>query len=278
MDHHVRVFISVDMEGISGIVDRTMTSRTEPDYEKGRQLMAGDVNAAIEGILSVDPEAVIKVCDGHGGMNNINPVELHRSATIVRGNPKPLSQVSGIDGGFDAAMFVGYHSMKGTLRGTLSHTYSGTNIASLHINGIEVGETAMNAGIAGFYGVPLVLVTGDVAVTREAKAINPEIVTVAVKEAVSRHAADCIHPENAREMIRQGAAEAVKKRKSIKPHVVAQPVDFTIRFTEASRADAAMFIPTAERLDGMTVRFIQKDYITAFNAFMAAIMCSSTVP
>ncbi|MCX6654169.1 MAG: M55 family metallopeptidase, partial [Candidatus Bathyarchaeota archaeon] len=230
-----------------------------------------------EGILSVDPEAIIKVCDGHGGMNNINPIELHKSATLVRGSPKPLSQVSGIDSSFDAAMFVGYHSMKGTLNGTLSHTYNGTSIASLHINGIEVGETAMNAGIAGFYGVPLVLVTGDVAVTREAKAINSEIVTVAVKEAVSRHAAECIHPEKATEMIRKGAAEAVKKRKSIEPHVVPKPVDFTIRFTDASRADAAMFIPTAERIDGMTVRFIQKDYITAFNAFIAAVMCSSTV-
>lgn len=273
----MKIFISVDMEGISGIVDRTMTSRTEGDYEKGRQLMAGDVNAAIEGILSVDPEAIIKVCDGHGGMNNINPIELHKSATLVRGSPKPLSQVSGIDSSFDAAMFVGYHSMKGTLNGTLSHTYNGTSIASLHINGIEVGETAMNAGIAGFYGVPLVLVTGDAAVTREAKAINQEIVTVAVKEAISRHAAECIHPEKAREMIRRGAAEAVKKRKSIKPHVVSQPVDFTIRFTEASRADAAMFIPTSERLDGMTVRFIHGDYITAFNAFIAAVMCASTV-
>ncbi len=147
----MKIFISVDMEGISGIVDRTMTSRTEGDYEKGRQLMAGDVNAAIEGILSVDSEATIKVCDGHGGMNNINPIELHKSATLLRGSPKPLSQVCGIDGSFDAAMFVGYQSMKGTLNGTLSHTYNGTSIASLHINGIEVGETAMNAGIAGFY-------------------------------------------------------------------------------------------------------------------------------
>jgi D-amino peptidase len=273
----VKVFISVDMEGISGIVDKTMVNRAEGDYEKGRQLMVGDVNAAIEGVLSIDPEAIIKVCDGHGGMNNINPVELHRSATLIRGRPKPLSQVSGVDGGFDAAMFVGYHSMKGTLQGILSHTYNGTSIGSLHINGVEVGETAMNAGVAGFYGVPLILVTGDVAVTREAKAINPEIVTVAVKEAVSRHAAECIHPEKTREMIRLGASEAVRKRGSIKPHVVAPPVDFTIRFTDASRADAAMFIPTAERLDGMTVRFIHKDYITAFNAFLAAEMCSSTV-
>ena len=273
----MKIFISVDMEGISGIVDRTMVSRTEGDYEKGRQLMVGDVNAAIEGILSVDPEAIIKVCDGHGGMNNINPIELHRSATLVRGSPKPLSQVSGIDGSFDAAMFVGYHSMKGTFQGILSHTYSGASIASLHINGFEVGETAMNAGIAGFYGVPLILVTGDVAVTREAKAISPEIVTVAVKEAVSRHAAECIHPEKAKELIRQGAAEAVKKRKSIKPHIVSPPVDFTIRFTEASRADAAMFIPTAERLDGMTVRFVHKDYLPAFNGFLAAVMCASTV-
>ena len=273
----MKVFISVDMDGISGIVDRTMVGRTEGDYEKGRQLMVGDVNAAIEGILSVEPETYIKVCDGHGGMNNINPIDLHKSAILVRGSPKPQSQVSGIDGSFDAAMFVGYHSMKGTFQGILSHTYSGASIASLHINRVEVGETAMNAGIAGHYAVPLILVTGDLAVTNEAKAINSEIVTVAVKEAVLRHSAECLHPEKAQVLIRKAAADAIKKRKSIKPYVVTPPVDFTIRFTDASRADAASFVTTAERLDGMTIRFVKNDYLSAFNGFIAAVMCASSV-
>jgi len=270
----LKVFISVDMEGISGIVDGTMTSRTQGDYEKGRALMAEDVNAAIEGVLSLGP-AEITVCDAHGGMNNILPEALHKGAVLVRGRPKPQSQMAGLDGSYDACLFIGYHSRKGTLTGMLSHTYSGGAIESLHINGVEVGETAMNAGIAGYYGVPLVFVSGDVAVTREALELNGEIEVVAVKEAISRVAAKCIHPEAAREMIREGVVIALRKRKDIEPHVFAPPVTFEIRFTDAKKADAASFIPSAERLDGKTIRITHDDYVKAYHGFLAAVACAA---
>ena len=136
----MKFFISVDMEGISGIVDGSMVSRKQGDYERGRKLMAADTNACIEGILDAYPKAEITVSDAHGGMNNIDPNDLHKRAVLVRGSPKPQSQMAGIDSSYDACMFVGYHAKKGTLEGIMSHTYSGGNIESLHVNGVEVGQ------------------------------------------------------------------------------------------------------------------------------------------
>jgi len=272
----MKIFISVDIEGISGIVDGTMTSRTQGDYEKGRALMVGDVNAAIEGILSVGPSE-ITVSDAHGGMNNINPEDLHTDAILVRGRPKPQSQMAGIDETFDAAIFIGYHSKKGTHLGILSHTYSGGNIESLHINDLEVGETAMNASIAGYYGVPLILVAGDLAVTKEAKALNPKIHTVATKEAISRVAAKCLHPKKSRELIKTETSKAIRNIKKIKPFTFKPPITYRIRFTDAKRADAASFMPSATRLDGKTITINQDDYIKAYHGFLAAVMCAASV-
>ena len=272
----LKVFISVDMEGISGIVDGSMTGRDQPDYQKGRALMVGDVNAAIEGVLALG-EAEIVVSDGHGSMTNIEPQELNRAAALVRGTPKPLSQMAGIDGSFDVAMFIGYHSMKGTLHGVLSHTFSGRAIESLRINGMEVGETAMNAAIAGYHGVPLVFVSGDLAVTREAKALNPEIEVVAVKEAVSRTAAKCLNPAKARELIKETVTKALKKRKSIEPFTFEPPIEVLVRFTNAGMADAVGFMPSAERVDGKTIRFVQDNYLKAFGAFRASVYIAGAV-
>lgn len=272
----MKVFISVDMEGISGIVDRTMVSRAEADYEKGRKLMVEDVNAAIDGVLSVG-QAEIVVTDGHGGMNNIDPDDLNPEATLIRGSPKPLSQMAGVDEGFDACLFVGYHSKKGTLNGVMSHTYSGKNVECLHINGVEVGETAMNAGIAGYYGVPLVFVSGDLAVAEEAKVLVPGVEVAVVKEALGRVSARCLYPAKAREIIKAGAARAIRKRNDLDPLVFEPPIEFRIRFTDARLADAASFMPSAQRIDGKTISITHEDYIEAYHGFLAANMCAASV-
>jgi len=272
----LKVFISVDMEGISGIVHSSQTSRDQHDYEKGRALMVGDVNAAIEGALA-HGDAEIVVADGHGWMTNIQPEDLHEAAVLVRGTPKPLSQMAGIDESFDAALFIGYHSMKGTLHGVLSHTFSGRAINSLKVNGREIGETAMNAAIAGYFGVPLVFVSGDLAITKEAEALDPKITTVAVKEAVARTAARCIHPKKARELIRRGVREALEKRDSISPFTFQPPIEVLVEYSNALMADAVEFMPTAQRVDGRTIRFVLDDYLKAFGAFRASAYIANAV-
>jgi D-amino peptidase len=271
----MKYFISVDMEGISGIVDASMVSRKHADYTKGRKLMAADTNAAIEAILEHNPKAEITVCDAHGAMNNIDPNDLHKTAVLVRGTPKPQSQMAYLDDSYDACLFVGYHSKKGTLNGVMSHTYSGGNIERLVVNGREVGETELNAGIAGHYGVPLIFVAGDQATALEAKAIHPRITTVAVKEAIGRTAAACRHPEEARALIKEGVKEALNLSPKIPPYKVARPVVFTITFTDAKRADAAALIPTMERISGKTVQLTTDDYITAYHGFIAGVLCGT---
>jgi D-amino peptidase len=273
----MKVIISVDMEGISGIVDGSMTGRDKHDYGKGRALMVADVNAAIEGVLDVDPEAEVVVSDAHGGMINIVPEELNEAAVLVRGTPKPLTQMAGLDGSFDAAMFVGFHSKKGTLHGVLSHTISGRAIEKITINGVEVGETAINAAIAGHYGVPVAFVAGDKATTLEAKALNPEIEVAAVKEAIGRTAAKCLHPAKARKLIKESAAKGLRKLGEMKPFTFEPPVEAVVRFTNAKMADAVEFMPSAERIDGKSIRFVQDDFVKTFGAIRASIFIARAV-
>jgi D-amino peptidase len=272
----MKIFISVDLEGISGIVDGSETGRDKSEYEKARDLMVEDVNAAIDGVLELGDSEIV-VSDAHGGMKNINPNKLNEVATLVRGTPKPLTQMAGIDDSFDAALFIGYHSKKGTLHGILSHTISGRTIESIIINGIEVGETAINAAIAGYYGVPLIFVAGDLAVTLEAKELNPKIEVAAVKEAVSRTAAVCLHPKIARKLITKRVTKALKNKDSIEPFSLKSPIEIITRFTNARMADAVEFMPSAERIDGKSIKFIQNDYLKAFGALRSSIYIASSV-
>ncbi len=272
----LKVFISVDMEGISGIVHGNQTSQDQPDYEKGRVLMVGDVNAAIEGVLALG-KAEIFVSDGHGSMMNLQPEELNEKALLVRGSPKALTQMAGIDRGFDAALFIGYHSKRGTMRGILDHTISGRIIDSITINGLEVGETAINAAIAGYHRVPLVFVSGDRAVAEEAEEIIPGIVTVTVKEAVSRTAAKCLHPKKARELIKKGVTEALKKLNSIELFIFESPIEAKVKYVNSVMADAVDFMPSAERIDGRTIGFVLDDYLKAFGAIRASIYIANAV-
>jgi D-amino peptidase len=272
----LRVFISVDMEGISGIVHGSQTGRDPAEYERGRALMVGDVNAAIEGVLALGGAEIV-VSDAHGGMRNLRPEELHEAAVLVRGSPKPLTQMEGIGPEFDAALFIGYHSKRGTRRGILDHTISGRTIDGITINELEVGETAINAAIAGYHGVPLVFVSGDLAVTREAEALIPDIATAAVKEAVSRTAAKCLNPKKARELIKKGVTEALGKRGSIEPFTFKPPIEMRIKYVDSLMADAVEFMPFVERIDGRTVAFVFNDYLKAFRALRASIYIAGAV-
>ena len=273
----MKVFISVDMEGISGVVDGTQTGRDKAEYTTGRALMVADVNAAIDGILEADPGAEIVVSDAHGGMRNIEPEALNKAAVLVRGTPKPLTQMAGIDGSFDAVLFVGYHAKKGTEHGVLSHTISGRAIERVTINGMEAGETAINAGIAGHFGVPVVFLAGDQSTAREAKALDPGIEVAVVKEAIGRTSAKCLHPEVARALIKEKVAKALKGGVKVKPFAFESPVEIVVRFTNSRMGDAVEFMPSAERLDGKGIRFVQDDFVGAFNALRASIFIAGAV-
>jgi D-amino peptidase len=185
--------------------------------------------------------------------------------------------MAGIDSSFDAVFFVGYHAKKGTKHGVLSHTISGRTIESVTINGMEVGETAINAGIAGHFGVPLVFLAGDQSTAQEAKELDPGIEVAVVKEAIGRTSARCLHPDIARALIRENATKALKGGVTVKPFVFKTPVEIVVRFTNSRLGDAVEFMPSAERLDGKGFRFIQNDFLGAFNALRASIFIASAV-
>src|SRR6266513_280779 len=158
----MRVYISVDMEGIAGVVHESQTDPTTPafaaEYGRFRRLMTAEANAAVEGALAAGATRVL-VNDSHWFMRNLLAEELHQAAELVSGDPKPRSMVQGIDAGFDAALFIGYHARAGTRNAILDHTYA-DRIHDVRLNGKSVGELGLNAGVAGVHGVPIALVSG----------------------------------------------------------------------------------------------------------------------
>src|SRR5205823_10218197 len=183
----MRVYISVDMEGIAGVVHESQTDPTDPacaaEYGRFRRLMTAEANAAVEGAVAAGATRVL-VNDSHWFMRNLLAEELHQAAELVAGDPKPRSMVQGIEGGFDAALFIGYHARAGTHNAILDHTYA-DRIYEVRLNGKPVGELGLNAALAGVHGVPVALVSGDSALATEAKdLLGQGVGTVIVKEAV----------------------------------------------------------------------------------------------
>jgi len=271
-----RLFISCDIEGISGVVhnDHSGPGAGE-DYARARRLMTKQVSAAVGGALQGGAEIVL-VNDSHGGMRNILIEELHPSAHLITGSPKPLSMMQGVADGFDGVFFIGYHSRMGTL-GVLNHTYSSRAIHALRINGQPAGEIVMNAYIAGYYGVPILLVAGDTEAAAEASAVLPGVKTVAVKAPCGRYAARCLPLEEANALIQEAACDAIGLIGQLKPLTPAAPATFEIVFTHTAMTDAALMIPAVKRLDALTASFTHDDFIVAFKAARAMITMALSV-
>ncbi len=271
----MKIWMSVDLEGISGIVTNRQTDDSGPEYEYARRLMTADANAAIEGALAGGATEIL-VNDSHSTMQNILPDLLRREALLVSGSNKPLSMVQGIDSSVAAALFVGYHARAGTLDAVQDHTYSGRTVFEVRINGRPVGETGINAGVCGYFGVPVVFVSGDSAVAREARETLGEVVTVSVKEGQSRYSAVCLHPEGAHEAIRDGVQKALAERWRFKPFTFASPVTVELDVPFAVMADAAALIPGVRHPTPRTVAFTHDDYLVCFKALRAMITLAAS--
>jgi len=271
----VRVFISCDIEGITGVVDSQLqTSETGRDYEKARRLMTMDVNAAVRGAFSGGAEYVL-VSDGHGAshMRNIVLEELDSRAEALVGVPRSLGQMEGIAHDFDVAFFVGYHARMGA-HGILSHTISGRVVRNVWVNDILVGECGINALIAGAYAVPVALVTGDQHVTAEAKQILPWVDSVCVKHAVTRECARCKPPEVTSKLIEQAARECVEKTRAGSHYhcfELEPPMCYSLEFMTSGQADAASRMHGIERISATVFRFSAKDAVEGFRLLRSLI-------
>src|SRR5439155_9131791 len=274
----MRVYLSVDMEGIAGVVHESQTDPATPafaaEYARFRRLMTAEANAAVEGALAAGATKVV-VNDSHWFMRNLLAEELHQAAELLSGDPKPRSMVHGIDGGFDAALFIGYHARAGTPNAILDHTYA-DHIHEVRLNGTAVGELGLNAALAGVHGVPVALVSGDSALAAEARdLLGDGVATVVVKRAVSRHAAQSVAPSVACRMIREEALRALQRKHA--PYTIAAPVTLEVDFALTIHADMAELCPGATRTAGRTVGFTHRDYGEVFRAWRAMLNLSAVV-
>lgn len=266
----MRVYISVDMEGIAGVVHEDQTDPTEPrhagEYNRFRRLMTNEANAAIAGALEAGATKVL-VNDSHWLMRNLLAEELNPTAELLSGGPKRLSMVEGIDGGFDAAMFIGYHAQAGTGQAIIDHTYT-SRVYEARINGQPVGELALNTAMAGVHGVPVALVTGDQSLAAEAKALLGDgVETVIVKHAVGRFSARSLAPSVACHRIRAGAAASLKRKHE--PFTFQPPIRLEVDFIVSQMADMAELVPGSSRMAGRTVGYAGDDYREVFRAWRA---------
>ncbi|KQL49419.1 aminopeptidase [Brevibacillus choshinensis] len=272
----MKVFISLDMEGISGITEWEDTIPGRRHYEAGRRLLTQDVNAAIEGALEGGATQIV-VNESHGPMNNLILEDLHPQADVIRGFFKPLGMMQGIDSTYDAAFFVGYHGMAGVGDAVLNHTYSSLAIHRLVLNGKEVGEAGLNAAIAGAFGVPVVLVTGDSQTAQEVEEEIPGVFTVAVKTGITGLSSQVIHPVRAREMIRQQAKEALINLSKVQPLVQKAENTLEVEFTKSQIATAVSWMPEVELIEGRTIRFQSPNVVTMMPVLKSMLMIAGQV-
>lgn len=270
----MRVFVSADIEGINGVVHAEhQDPRLGAEYQRARRWMTREVNALVEGLLAGGASEIL-VNDSHNTMRNIVVEELNPAAELISGSGKPLSMMQGIERGFDAAVFVGYHARAG-MPGVLSHTIADPMVADVRYNGVSVGETGINAAVAGHFGVPLILVSGDQVLAAEVKELLGDVSTVAVKQAITRTSARCLPLAKSEAALRTTAEAALQRhrqRQDIQPWLPQAPIDVELKMMNSGYADAAARLPGVRRLDGKTLGLTAANGLDAFR-FVYAMIC-----
>lgn len=283
----MRVYVSVDLEGVGGISHPGPTDPTDRRFPAAAALMIAETNAAIEGAIAAGATDIL-VNDSHWDMTNLQPAELHPAARLLQGR-KAWSMVAGAAPGadgtpaFDVALFVGYHARAGHPTGTIAHTYSDTPVET-RLAGRPTGEYGLNALVLGAWGIPVGLVTGDDALADEVADWLPWAERVVVKVADGTTSAASVHPDEACARVRAGAQRAVERAADpsasdgLRPLVVEPPVSIEIDFARGAVADHAAIVPGAERIGDRGVRFRSGDPVEAYRGFLAMVRLTEGIP
>ncbi|HYX20570.1 MAG TPA: M55 family metallopeptidase [Thermoanaerobaculia bacterium] len=263
-----RVYVSADMEGVAGVVTADQLGPPGFEYERFRGFMTDEVLAAIDGARSAGATEFL-VSDSHGNGENLLIERFPKDVQIVRSWPRPLAMMQGIDGTFEAAIFVGYHASTTNPEGVRAHTMSSAHLADLRINGVSMPEAGLNAAIAGHYGVPVAMLSGDDAIVKEAQALLGPIGGAVVKWNYGFHSARTLTPAAACDVIREAARRAIAEPRR-KPYVVTTPVTLDLRFKNYRPAEVLAYLPIVERTDAHAIRFRGKDVleVTRFLEFV----------
>ncbi len=263
------------MEGVSGVTDPEDVLPNGAEYQTCRRYMTGDANGAISGAYDAGAEAVL-VNDSHWIMRNLLVHDLDKRAKVIKGFHKPLCMLQGLDDSFGAAVFVGYHSCAGTEGGVLNHTMLGKEVQNIYLNGEATGETRLNAGLAGHFGVPVALVAGDVAVCEEAKRVLPWVETVAVKDGIDKYSAILKHPEVAAAEIREATARALKG-KTAKPYVVKPPITIGIEWNSTTIAQTCGLIPGVKMTSSRSTEYKTNDWPDGMKVLLVELLLALEV-
>jgi D-amino peptidase len=249
----LKIYISVDMEGIAGVVSPDQLGPAGFEYPRFREFMTGEALAAVNAAKEAGATEVV-VSDSHGNGENLLIEKFPADVRVVRSWPRPLMMMQGIDSTFDAALFIGYHSSTTNLAGVRAHTMSSARLTAIELNHISMPEAGVNAAIAGYFGVPIVFLSGDDVATAEAKALLGDLETAAVKTAISFHAATTMTPEAAQTLIGQKVKAAFARRRDFKPYVLRAPIQLDLTFKSYRPVELLGYLPFVKRTTSHTVQ------------------------
>jgi D-amino peptidase len=270
-----KIFISVDMEGISGVVQPAQLAPGGFEYSSAREWMTGEVNAAIAGIRDTGAAEIV-VCDSHGNGQNVLIDKLPEDVRIVRGFPRPLEMMQGIDESFAAAVFIGYHGSEWATGAVRSHTISSARLLGIRLNGMDVSEGILNAALAGQLGVPVAFVSGDRLAVTQLQQVVPGAEGAIVKEPYGYHSAMTVTPARGQAMVRDGLKRAMAKLGSLQPYRIRAPIDLEVGFKLTIDAERAAFVPGLTRADAHTVKGSFKELVEIFK--LLQVVSSLEVP
>ena len=268
----MKVYITFDMEGISGVVaGMTGPNPRSPDaFRRGQRFSTDDVLAAISGILEVDPDAEIWFNDAHGASMNVYYEEFPENVMIVANSSELFDEVLALDETFDAMIGIGEHANPETANGVLQHVW---DVRTIKFNDVSLAEITLDAALAGYYNIPTVMISGDDAVCQYAKrVISPNIATATVKWGIGKRSAVCLHPKKAQKLIKAAVIDGLKRRDEIPPFSFSNPVTVDITYKDGGGADTARFFLQNypdERISADTIRFIAPNAKEAYYGFLA---------
>jgi D-amino peptidase len=264
----MKIYISADMEGVSGVTHAAQCRPEHPDYGRFRHLLTQEVNAAVEGALEGGATQAL-VNDSHFRMTNILVEELHPAASLISGTNKLLCQMEGLDETFEAVFFVGYHEGDGAGDGVLNHTLMSAAIRDVRLNGAPVDEAGINGRVAGRFGVPVALLSGDDRICRAAANTFPGVEIATVKRAIDRLSAESRAVEATRALIRERAAAAVAKARKgeVHPLAVDSPARFEVEYRSTSAAHMCTLFPGVTRTGPRSISFEHADLLDAYQHF-----------
>ena len=261
-----KIYMSVDMEGITGLIDHTQVDSNKLDYERSRILMTDEANYVVTSLFDYGVEEVV-VNDSHSKMNNLLVERFHPKTKLITGDVKPYSMVQGLDATYDGAIFVGYHA-RASVPGVMTHSMI-FGVRNMYIDDVVVGELGFNAYVAGYYGVPILLVAGDDQAAKEAEKLIPNVTTAVVKNSISRSAALSLTPVQAGEILKEKTKEALERKNLVKPLVPPASPLLRIEFANYGQAEWAHLMPGTEIEQGTTiVRFQAKSILEAYQAML----------